>query len=264
MADQLKVENDAVDQGQVDEHNQEMLNLVESQNVNTEAPQIGNDDKFQGDYNKLKESYDQLEAKLGQPNRVDPSPTETPVEGDSSIPQDPEVAEGAFDMAALTAEYTANGQLSDASYKQLEAGGVSRQIADDYIAGQKALGQQIGDGVRGSVGGDEAYGNMVDWAKANYTQDQIQAYDKAVNSGNVEMAKIAAKGLQADFQNSEGVEGTLIAGQHAQPEGAGDVFRSNAEVTKAMADPRYEYDTAFRADVLRKLDRSDIFSQGKL
>jgi hypothetical protein len=35
-------------------------------------------------------------------------------------------------------------------------------------------------------------------------------------------------------------------------------------VTTAMKDPRYEYDSAFRQDVLDKLDRSDIFSQGKL
>jgi hypothetical protein len=31
-----------------------------------------------------------------------------------------------------------------------------------------------------------------------------------------------------------------------------------------MKDPRYEYDTAYRQDVLNRLERSDIFSQGKL
>jgi len=42
-----------------------------------------------------------------------------------------------------------------------------------------------------------------------------------------------------------------------------DVFRSNAEVTAAMKDPRYENDTAFRQDVRDKLERSEVFSLGQ-
>ena len=261
MATQLKIDNEAVDQPGIDEHNQEMINLVESQEIDTSKPEINDGDKFGGDYNKLKESYDQLESKLGQPNRQD---NVSQPESDLSIPQAPEVGEGAFDMAALTQEYTNNGELSEDSYKKLEAGGVSRSIADDYIAGQKALGQQIGDTVRSEIGGPLEYGNMVDWARANYTQSQIQAYDAAVNSGNVEMAKMAAKGLHSDYQNDTGQEGKVYGGKTPAPAGKTDVFRSNAEVTTAMKDPRYEYDPAFRQDVLNKLDNSDIFSQGRL
>lgn len=261
MATQLKIENEVADQPGIDEHNQEMINLVDSQDVETSKPEINDGDKFGGDYNKLKESYDQLESKLGQSNRTDPI---SQPESDLSIPQAPDVVEGAFDIAALTQEYTANGQLSEDSYKQLEAGGVTRSIADDYIAGQKALGQQIGDTVKSEIGGPLEYGNMVDWAKANYSQDQIRAYDTAVNSGNVEMAKMAAKGLHSDYQNDTGQEGKVYGGKAPNPAGHADVFRSNAEVTAAMKDPRYEYDPAFRQDVLNKLDNSDIFSQGRL
>ena len=216
MATQLKIDNEVVDQPGIDEHNQEMINLVESQEIDTRKPEINDGDKFGGDYNKLKESYDQLESKLGQSNR--PDSTSQP-ESDLSIPQAPEVGEGVFDMAALTQEYTNNGELSEDSYKQLEAGGVSRSIADDYIAGQKALGQQIGDTVKSEIGGPLEYGNMVDWAKANYTQSQIQAYDAAVNSGNVEMAKMAAKGLHSDYQNDTGQEGKVYGGKTPSPAG---------------------------------------------
>jgi len=261
MATQLKIENEVVDQPGIDEHNQEMINLVDSQDIETSKPEINDGDKFGGDYDKLKASYDQLESKLGQANRTDPI---SQPESDLSIPQAPDVAEGTFDIAALTQEYSANGQLSEDSYKQLEAGGVTRAIADDYIAGQKALGQQIGNTVKSEVGGEAEYGNMVDWAKANYSQDQIRAYDTAVNSGNVEMAKMAAKGLHADYQNDTGQEGKVYGGKTPNPAGHADVFRSNAEVTAAMKDPRYEHDPAFRQDVLNKLDNSDIFSQGRL
>ena len=38
---------------------------------------------------------------------------------------------------------------------------------------------------------------------------------------------------------------------------AGDNFRSQAELVRAMSDPRYENDPAYRQDVIDKLDRSD-------
>jgi hypothetical protein len=42
-----------------------------------------------------------------------------------------------------------------------------------------------------------------------------------------------------------------------------DVFRSNAEVTTAMKDPRYETDIAYRQDVRDKLERSEVFTLGQ-
>jgi hypothetical protein len=260
MVDQLTVANDSVDLSAEEQHNQEMIAKVDGDEVPTERPEMDDSDQFQGDYNKLKQSYDALRTKM------DSGEADVPVDvqEELGIPQDPEVAEGKFDIAELTQEYTDNGGLSDKSYKQLEDGGISREMANQYIAGQKALGEQIGNQVKNEVGGQEEYGSMVDWAKSNYSADQIKAYDDAVNSGNIELAKMAARGLKADYSNKVGTEGETYGGKPTAPEGAADVFRSNAEVTTAMKDPRYEYDTAFRADVLNKLDRSDIFSQGKL
>jgi hypothetical protein len=168
-------------------------------------------------------------------------------------------------MDSLRQEYAENGSLSDNSYKQLEDAGISQEITNQYIAGQKALGVQIGTDVKNTVGGEENYNGMVEWAKNNYSAEQITAYDNAVNSGNIELAKMAAKGLQSDYQSTTGVEGEVYGGKQAAPEGGhGDVFRSNAEVTTAMKDPRYNSDPAFRQDVREKLERSDLFNQGRL
>ena len=260
MADQLTVQNEEVNLSAEEQHNQEMLAKAEGAEVPTGAPQIGDDDKFGGDYAKLKASYEELEKKLHSPE------VPVDVQEDLGIPQDPEIAEAeGLDVAAYTQEYRENGKLSEKSYKELEAAGIRREMTDGYIAGQIALGQQIGNEVKNSVGGPEEYQSMVEWAKGNYSQDQIKAYDDAVNSGNIELAKMAARGLQADYQNKAGVEGETYGGKAAPPDsGQGDVFRSNAEVTAAMKDARYEYDHAYRQDVLAKLERSDLFSQGKL
>ena len=46
--------------------------------------------------------------------------------------------------------------------------------------------------------------------------------------------------------------------QGKAPSNSRDVFRSQAELVAAMSDPRYESDEAYRADVVEKLDRSDV------
>ena len=263
MADQLVVPTEDIDMSAEDQYNQEMIDKVDGNDMSTERPALDNSgDKFQGDYGKLKESYEALERKMhGAQEEAAP----VDVQEDLGIPQDVPVAEGAFDMNALQQEYTENGSLSENSYKQLEDAGISQEMTNQYIAGQKALGAQIGNDVKNTVGGEENYNGMVEWAKTNYSQDQITAYDNAVNSGNIELAKMAAKGLQSDYQNTEGVEGKVYGGKQAAPEGGhGDVFRSNAEVTAAMKNPRYDSDPAFRQDVRDKLERSDLFNQGRL
>jgi len=263
MADQLVIPTEQGDMSAEDQHNQEMIDKVDSNDMSTERPALDNSgDKFQGDYGKLKESYEALERKMhGSADEDVP----VDVQEDLGIPQDVPVAEGAFDMDSLRQEYAENGSLSDNSYKQLEDAGISQEITNQYIAGQKALGVQIGTDVKNTVGGEENYNGMVEWAKNNYSAEQITAYDNAVNSGNIELAKMAAKGLQSDYQSTTGVEGEVYGGKQAAPEGGqGDVFRSNAEVTTAMKDPRYDSDHAFRQDVRDKLERSDLFNQGRL
>ena len=38
----------------------------------------------------------------------------------------------------------------------------------------------------------------------------------------------------------------------------GEVFRSQAELVAALSDPRYDTDPAYRADVVDKLNSSDL------
>ena len=42
------------------------------------------------------------------------------------------------------------------------------------------------------------------------------------------------------------------------PKQTADVFRSQAEVVAAMSDPRYDRDSAYRQDVMQKLERSEV------
>ena len=48
----------------------------------------------------------------------------------------------------------------------------------------------------------------------------------------------------------------MLSGKAASS--GGDLYRSQAELVAAMSDPRYDSDPAYRADVIEKLELSDL------
>ena len=61
--------------------------------------------------------------------------------------------------------------------------------------------------VQNAVGGEQAYGDMLNWARTNLSQDEISAFDSIVNTGSVGAIRIAAAGLKAQYDAANGVEG---------------------------------------------------------
>ena len=110
--------------------------------------------------------------------------------------------------------------------------------------------------VQNSVGGEKQYNEIVGWASQNLPKPQIDAFDSLINTGNTEMIKLAVAGLNASYTEANGYEGRTLQGKPAQS--GGDTFRSQAELVAAMGDPRYENEPAYRADIIAKLDRSDV------
>lgn len=261
MAETLEVSNEAPASVDLSEHDQQMLDKAEGVQTDPVSdipagqhketkPEV--EDKFGGDYNKLMASYQELERKQSQ--------TAKPESEDLSIPKEEAPQSTAIDMEALTNEYRQNGSLSEDSMKLLENNGISREMTNQYIAGQLALAQQVGNSVKATVGGNEAYSEMTEWAKANYTEQQIASYDQAVNSGDINLATMAAKGLMADYQAANGSEGQTYGGERtAGPGDVTDTYTSNAQLTADMKDPRYETDLAFQKAVADKLARSNLF-----
>lgn len=109
--------------------------------------------------------------------------------------------------------------------------------------------------VYSAVGGETEYGNLISWAKDNFSEAEIDAYDAVVETGNMAQISLALQALYFRYTDAMGDDGELLQGKAAQSESA---FRSQAELIQAMNDPRYDSDPAYRQDVLNKLDRSDI------
>ncbi|MGV2169636.1 capsid assembly protein [Agrobacterium sp. 16-172Ci] len=201
----------------------------------------------------LAASYAELEKKLSGGQEEKPATTtETPLEEARSV-----VDGAGLDFNALSDEFISTGALSEGSYKTLAEKGFDRDLVDSYIEGQTAKADLFRAEVLLEVGGEQSYTDMVTWAAQNLSKAEIEAYDAQVDSGNLTAAKMAVAGLKARFQRDNGEEPDLLNGDTG---GASvETFRSTAELTAAMRDPRYKKDAAYRADVERKLAKSSLF-----
>lgn len=199
---------------------------------------------------EMASAYAQLETKLGAPPAKEGEAGKKP-DAPTEILSDEE-------MSVFSREVISQGELSPESYTALEAKGFPRVLVDQYVEGLQAVTAQKLTSVFDAVGGKDTYQAMTEWAQANLSQDEIQAYNSTVESGNVQTALLAVRGLHATFVQKRGSAPVLLKGK------AGDAtstqpFRSTAEMVKAMQDPRYAKDPAYRADVERRLERANIF-----
>ena len=106
------------------------------------------------------------------------------------------------------------------------------------------------------VGGDKAYKSMIDWAGQNFSKEEISMYDGVMESGDANAIFFAVQALQARYNDNVGSDGQLLTGQGA--ENTDDSFKSQAELVAAMSDPRYDRDPAYRQDLTRRLEHSDV------
>ena len=108
--------------------------------------------------------------------------------------------------------------------------------------------------LKGVVGGDENYQNMLQWAGANLNQQEIDMFDAVMQRGDALGAFFAIRSLAYRYNDAAGYEGKILTGN--APKTSGSQYRSQQEVIQAMSDPRYESDPAYRKDVMDKLTRS--------
>ncbi|QDB71017.1 capsid assembly protein [Bordetella phage vB_BbrP_BB8] len=209
----------------------------------------------------LAQSYKELESKQGAAKKEEPAkePEKAPEGDPAKATQDDaakELATKGLNLDDFNAEFQRDGGLSDESYKKLEEAGYPRSYVDTYIAGQKALATQFQSEVKSVAGGDEGFAAMVEWAAANADPKDVAAYNRAIDSGDVDAAKLAVAGMYQKFQEARPDEPSLLAGAGGKV--TADVYESRAQMVADMSDPRYKADPAFRKKVIDKVARSDI------
>lgn len=164
------------------------------------------------------------------------------------------------DVAPMSREFAETGEISEKSYKALENKGIPRELIDAYVDGQRAVAEAQVSSVYQTVGGQQNYQQMVNWAAENLPPEEIDAFDALVESGNQASIQMAVRGLYARYSSVAG-QPRLIQGSASNS--GSNAYRSLAELTTAMRDPRYKSDPAYRKDVEDRLRVSDIFGGPK-
>ena len=127
---------------------------------------------------------------------------------------------------------------------------------EDQAGGFEPISQEEEQTIVDSIGGSDNFSAVQQWANENLNQEEIEAYNREVNSGDYYRARNALQSMYFAYQDQAGFEPELMGGRLSG--NSSDVFRSTAEVMAAMNDSRYLNDSAYTQDVQDKLIRSDV------
>ena len=214
---------------------------------------------------QLEKAYLELQTKLGNRESQSQANQEQP---DSIQEEEAEEVqeEDPTQLLIMNAakDFVEGGQISEDTLKQFD-GMSSRDVIQAMMnlplqqqaeASAADLSDAQVNQIKNVVGGEAQYSSLMEWASSSLPQNATQAFDDLCNTGSPEAIQLAVLGLQAQYQQANGYEGNMVTGRGARE--TQDVFRSQAEVVAAMADPRYDKDPAYREDVFNKLSRSDV------
>ena len=207
---------------------------------------------------QLEKAYVELESKLGQQRTEEPQDVT-----DSN--QEPQEETPEIDTSFLeTLWEESQGEFKDETLQALskmDPGDIAQMYLQERSQRVEAeppvqMTQEIASDLKDVVGGETEYNSMLGWAKQNLRQDEIEMYDTVMNRGDPLSCYFAVQALAARYFDGEGQEAEPLTGK--APSSSSNVFRSQAELVRAMSDKRYDSDPAYRQDVIDKLDRSEI------
>lgn len=194
----------------------------------------------------LAKAYSELEKRFS-----------TPAEKPKTIPQAEAAPQGTLNFDEFSKEYSENGTLSEESIAKLSANGIPENVVRNYLDGLNAITERQTQQIYSIAGGEDKYNSMLEWASESLEENEIEAFNNIMEQGNPAAMQMAVRGLQARFSQSSGSPSKLIQGDTS---GFAAGFRSLAELTAAMRDPRYDKDPAYRKDVESRLKTSNIMN----
>ena len=133
-------------------------------------------------------------------------------------------------------------------------------MVEQFIAGQQARTVAIRNEILQSVGGEEKYTEIVNWAKNNLSDNEIASYNKAMNTNDKGIIDLAVNGLKAKFIDANGQAPKLVTGKSPSSANTSSLqpFKSMQQYIEAMKDPRYQKDGVYRDEVYKRLNVSNL------
>ena len=158
------------------------------------------------------------------------------------------------------------GTLTDEMYETLNKAGLNKELVDSYLQGVRAdagfntttapiLSDPEIQEIQSIAGGKAGYEQLMTWASENMTDADAKNFDEVIETANKAAVTFAVKALMGQYEDAVGRDSNLIQGKASKPT---ETYRSMAEVVRDMGNPLYDTDEAYRDDVRRKLDRSNL------
>ena len=204
---------------------------------------------------ELEKGYLELQQKLNG--------KETEEKAEEPKAEQEEAEETTSILDTLWEEATSGKEYSEETLKQLESMSTTdlaqlyleeRQKGIDTPAEARDFSEEEVTQLKGIVGGDANYTNMLNWAQKSLNEQEVKMFDAVMAKGDPLAAFFAVRSLAYAYNDAIGYDGNMVQGK--APKASNDQFRSQAEVVKAMSDSRYEEDPAYRRDIMDKLERS--------
>ena len=237
-------------QGELNSDEQESLAIGEEMSKDQETMLAG---KYKN-AEELEAAYIELQKKLGN---------ESSKEESESQPEESEESEEENSESSLFDRLWEEAQGDEFNNETLDelAKAKPADLAKMYLEYRnsqptKEISQEVATQLKDSVGGEEQYASMMQWASNNMNENEIDMYDSVMESGDRNAAFFAMQALSYKYGESVGVEGKLVQGKAPTETTKG--FKSQAEVVNAMQDPRYDRDPAYRQEIMAKLERSNV------
>ena len=256
MAETLTMDETPADKPEFTQ--EEMDSLKVGEEMETQQEQL-----LAGKYKSaedLESAYIELQKKLGEPKEEVNETEETVSEEKTEEPEEKPKDEESSVLDSLWNERDNKDGFTDETLKELASTNPG-ELAKEYLryrnANQpQALTDENITQLMNSAGGEEKYNQIVGWAKNNLSDKEQKMYDTVVDRGDPLACYFALQALMGRYNDAVGTDGRMLTGK--PPSSASDVFRSQAEMVKAMEDDRYNDDPAYRQAIMEKLERSNI------
>ena len=169
------------------------------------------------------------------------------------------LSEKGIDYGALTTEYEEKGALSEDTYKKLADAGYPKAVVDTYIRGIEAANEAFVNSVYTVAGGKEEYDKLSNYIQSK-GKDAVEGFNDALMNGSLSTVKMLINGFKAEMTLRNGTQKASVLGS-GSPAGTSG-FSNEADMDKAMDDPRYGVDEEYTKQVTKRLSKSKFFSFG--
>lgn len=219
--------------------------------------------QYNGDPEKFLASFKEMRATLTRTQQenatLKKAPTETsvtpepPVTAPASlvIPDKPVTpTQEPHNWDAVNTELLNTGDLSPQTRQEIQKRlNIPDSMISDYVGGIRARQQQHANAAAEVVGGAAALTGVIKWAQENLPDDEREAVNQGLRSPGWQNVLIGLKHRSAVMAEEPKTKVNTVAGHAPQLK----PFATSNEMTMAMRDPRYKYDSDYQNMVQQRV-----------